>query len=272
MKRREFLAATSLAALASVSGADGAETREKPRSTRGRTARGRRSRKQLYELRHYSIKSKDKQKQVLEYLKDAEIPVLNRMRIEQVGVFTMLEGDSPDIYVLLVHNSMRFLLMAPSLIDTDEEYKKAGAKLFDAPKSDPTYERIESSLLSAFTGIPKLEIPTTKDSRIFQLRIYENHNALAHKKKVEMFNTGGELAIFRKTGMDPVFFGQALIGSKLPNLTYMLGFDDMAAKEKAWKKFIVDPEWLKLKANEYYKDTVSNITNIMLRPAACSQI
>jgi hypothetical protein len=269
MKRREFLAATSLAALASVSGADGAETKEKQRQPR---TRGSRSRRQLYELRHYSIKSKDKQKQVLEHLKDAEIPALNRMRVEQVGVFTMLEGDSADLYVLLVHNSIRSVVMVTSLIDADEQYKKAGAKLMDAPMSDPTYERIESSLLAAFTGIPKLEIPTKKDSRIFQLRIYENHNALAHKKKVEMFNTGGELAIFRKTGMAPVFFGQALIGSKLPNLTYMLGFDDMAAKDKAWGKFKVDPEWLKLKANEYYKDTVSNITNIMLRPASCSQI
>ncbi len=271
MKRREFLAATSLAVLASVSGADGAETREKPRP-RSRTSRSSRSRRQLYELRHYSIKSGDKQKQVLEYLKDAEIPALNRMRVEQVGVFTILEGDSHDLYVLLVHNSIRSVLMSTSLIDVNEEYKKAGAKLFNAPMSDPTYERIESSLFTAFTGIPKLEIPTKKDSRIFQLRIYENHNALAHKKKVEMFNTGGELAVFRKTGMAPVFFGQALIGSKLPNLTYMLGFDDMAAKEKAWSTFLADPEWLKLKANEYYKDTVSNITNIMLRPASCSQI
>jgi hypothetical protein len=72
--------------------------------------------------------------------------------------------------------------------------------------------------------------------------------------------------------MDPVFFGESLIGPKLPNLTYMLGFDDMDAKEKAWSKFRVDPDWLKLKANTYYKDTVSNITNIMLRPASCSQI
>jgi hypothetical protein len=124
----------------------------------------------------------------------------------------------------------------------------------------------------AFEAIPRLERPTKAESRIFQLRIYESHNSLAGKKKVEMFNTGGEIAVFRKTGMNPVFFGESLIGPKLPNLTYMLGFDDMEAKEKAWSTFRVDPDWLKLKANAYYKDTVSNITNIMLRPASCSQI
>ena len=52
----------------------------------------------------------------------------------------------------------------------------------------------------------------------------------------------------------------------------MLGFDDMEAKEKGWAAFLEPPEWDKLKKDPQYKDTVSNITNIMLRPAACSQI
>jgi hypothetical protein len=52
----------------------------------------------------------------------------------------------------------------------------------------------------------------------------------------------------------------------------MLGFDDMDTKEKSWDRFSNDPGWKKLKANTYYKDTVSNITNILLRPASCSQI
>ncbi|MHC4499205.1 MAG: NIPSNAP family protein, partial [Planctomycetota bacterium] len=161
---------------------------------------------------------------------------------------------------------------ASTLIEVDPDYRKAAASVLDAPKSDPPYERIESSLMVAFEAIPRLERPTKAESRIFQLRIYESHNSLAGKKKVEMFNTGGEIAIFRKTGLNPVFFGESLIGPKLPNLTYMLGFDDAETKEKGWDTFRVDPEWKKLKENPYYKDTVSNITNILLRPASCSQI
>jgi hypothetical protein len=174
--------------------------------------------------------------------------------------------------VLLVHGSLESVVAAKRLLSSDADYRKAAASVLDAPKSDPAYERVESILMLAFEAIPKLEIPTKAASRIFQLRIYESHNSLAGKKKIEMFNTAGEIAVFRKVGMDPVFFGESLIGPKLPNLTYMLGFDDMEAKEKAWSKFRVDPDWLKLKANAYYKDTVSNITNIMLRPASCSQI
>jgi hypothetical protein len=72
--------------------------------------------------------------------------------------------------------------------------------------------------------------------------------------------------------MPPVVFGQALVGAKLPNLTYMLAFDDMEAKEKGWAAFINSPEWDKLKRDPQYADTVSRITNIMLHPACGSQI
>ena len=141
-----------------------------------------------------------------------------------------------------------------------------------APKSDPAYERFESSLLLAFDGMPKLEVPSDKDTRVVQLRIYESHSIERHLMKVAMFNDGGEIEIFRKTGMDPVFFGQALIGSLLPNLTYMLQFDDMEAMDKAWDAFRKHPDWDALKGDPQYKDTVSRITNMVMRPLKASQI
>jgi hypothetical protein len=260
MKRRDFLAATGVAAVGTLGGIDRAQSKSCE------------SHREYYELRAYRLKSQDKQKVMLDYFKAAAIPAMNRIGITQVGVFTVSEPESPDLYALLVHKSLESVLGAKRLLNSDADYRKAAASVLDAPKSEPAYERVESTLMLAFEAIPKLEMPTKAKSRIFQLRIYESHNSLAAKKKIEMFNTAGEIAVFRKVGMDPVFFGESLIGPKLPNLTYMLGFDDMDAKEKAWTKFRVDPDWLKLKANTYYKDTVSNITNIMLRPASCSQI
>src|SRR5205823_3238066 len=98
--------------------------------------------------------------------------------------------------------------------------------------SDPSYVRVESSLMAAFEGIPKLEVPEKK-SRIFELRTYESHSKKANKKKIEMFNKG-EIAIFRRAGLQPVFFGETLTGTKLPNLTYMLTFENIAAHDKNW--------------------------------------
>jgi hypothetical protein len=58
----------------------------------------------------------------------------------------------------------------------------------------------------------------------------------------------------------------------MPNLIYMLVFENMADRDKKWGIFGGSPEWKKLRANTAYKDTVSNITDIILRPAPYSQI
>ena len=136
--------------------------------------------------------------------------------------------------------------------------------------------RVESSLLRAIAGVPKLVVPAgaaENKPRIFELRTYESHSKRANTKKIEMFNTG-ELAIFRRAGLRPVFFGETLIGTRMPNLTYMLTYDDMAEHDKCWHDFIADPEWKKLSTTPGYTDAeiVCNISNIFLRPTAYSQV
>ena len=87
-----------------------------------------------------------------------------------------------------------------------------------------------------------------------------------------MFNKGGEIDIFRQSGLEPVFFAETLIGPKRPNLHYMLVFSDMAEREKAWAAFRKHPDWLALKEKPKYADTVCNITDLILHPAAFSQV
>ncbi|PYV16202.1 MAG: NIPSNAP family containing protein, partial [Acidobacteria bacterium] len=83
-----------------------------------------------------------------------------------------------------------------------------------------------------------------------------------------------EIAIFRRTGLQPIFFGDTLIGTRQPQLTYMLVFESPEARERNWGQFIADPEWKKLSTTPGYTDaeTVTSITNVLLRPAAYSQI
>ncbi|MCB1120442.1 MAG: NIPSNAP family protein, partial [Verrucomicrobiae bacterium] len=85
-------------------------------------------------------------------------------------------------------------------------------------------------------------------------------------------NDAGEIDIFRNVGLDPVFFGQSLAGSLMPNLVYMLGFKDMAARDESWQRFSSDPDWAVLRKNTRYADTVSTITDIILSPSPVSQI
>jgi len=155
----------------------------------------------------------------------------------------------------------------------DPEHQKAGADYLAAPASDPVYDRIEISLHGAIAVLPKLEKPDTTKPRLLNLRIYESHNERAARKKIEMFNEH-ELPIFRRVGLNPVFFGETLIGSKMPNLTYMLVFPDDAERKAAWGRFGADDGWKKLKAVPEYadKEIVSHITNKILTPAPYSGI
>jgi hypothetical protein len=122
--------------------------------------------------------------------------------------------------------------------------------------------------------MPHLETPVKSPGRVFQLRIYESPSIKTGQKKIEMFNDAGEIAIFRRVGLNPVFFGEALIGSKMPNLTYMLGFESNDDLKAAWKRFGGDPDWQRLRGMEEYadKNILSGITNLMLKPAPYSQI
>jgi hypothetical protein len=264
MNRREFLT------VAGAAGAVGASSLVSP--AQAVRPAGEDGKQQYLEFRQYRLHVGSKKNLVGNFLRDVGIPAMNRIGIGPVGVFNMMYGpNSPTLYVLLVHNSLDTVVNSSSMLMADDEYRKAGAEFVDTPLSESAYVRVESSLLLAFKGMPKLHVPEKKP-RIFELRTYESHSIKAGKKKVEMFNEGGEIAIFLKSGLEPVFFGETIIGPKMPNLTYMLVFEDLADRDKKWGVFRVAPEWKKLSGDPQYKETVSNITDVILRPAPYSQI
>ena len=260
MKRRDFVAASLLAGLAPMS-----KLAEAAPSDGG-------SGKDLLELRLIKLDSVDQQKKLLAFYGDTLIPALGRIGIGPVGVFTFDDESTPNVYVVIPHKSLDSVLGMIEKLGADSTFLGDGEQFIGTPPDAPTYARTESSLLVAFDGMPKLETPAKGPKRVFQLRIYESHSVLFGQKKIHMFNEGGELDIFRRTGLTAVFFGEAVIGDRLPNLTYMLGFNSREEGDAAWKKFIAHPDWKALAADPTYKGTVSNITNIWLKPAKCSQI
>ena len=230
--------------------------------------------REFYELRTYSLKDEQQQKLVEAYFKDAFIPALNRLGSKHVGVFTELNPTGQTkLFTLIPYNSLDDFLLIQDKLAADKVYMESGAAYLNAPATDPAYDRIESSLLKAFSHYPKLQAPEAK-ARIFELRRYEHASESAGKKKLEMFNDAGEVDIFKRLGFNPVFFGETLIGEQRPNLIYMITFDDMAAHDSHWKAFGGDPEWKKISAIPDYADAklVSHITSTKLVPAECSQI
>lgn len=265
MKRREFLT-TSLAAgaLAATSTTIMNAAEEKSGTAR-----------EIFELRLYHLRMGPMIKRFDDFYRDVAVPAWNRAGVSTVGVFDVMIGpDAPTRYVLLPFASLAAMQSAREKFEADDAVLKA--EFANVPPSDPAYLRKESSLMQAFAGMPRLELPpqvAAKKSRIFELRTYEAHSRKANRKKIEMFDVG-EIDIFRRTGLQPVFFGDTFIGTKLPSLTYMLVFDDMATRDKNWGTFVGHPDWKKLSTTPGYTnpEILTNITSVFLRPMGYSQV
>ena len=269
MNRRDFVAAAGGASLLPNLGTAAEQTTG---------ASGAGPAPQILELRRYRLRFGPMEARFAEYQKDVLVPALNRAGVKPVGAFTVLVGpDNPAVYLLLPHPTADSVLTVTAKLSADAEYQKGAASFRSLPAGDPPYVRRESSLLQAFPAAPTVEVPSGPQaaaSRVFELRTYESHNEAAGGKKIEMFEKAGEIAIFRRVGLQPIFFARNVVGPNLPSLTYMLVFADMAAREKNWAAFREDPEWVKLRTTAGYSNAeiLTNITNVFLRPTDYSQI
>jgi hypothetical protein len=231
---------------------------------------------QYYEWIRYRLLPGNKQRLVADYYRDVAIPALNKAGIKAVGVFNIKHGpDAPTLNIIVPHPTLDSIVTLNDRLLDDKSFVQAGERVLNAPMSDPAFFTVEKSILKAFTGLPEIQIPTQKKankSRIFQVRTYESPSLIAARKKIQMFNEGGEIAIFKRTGLQPVLFGETIAGTKIPSLVYILAFDDMNELEKNWNVFRSDPEWGTLKSDPYYADIHSFTNDWIWTPAPFSQI
>ena len=193
------------------------------------------------------------------------------MGLGPVGIFTETgDGAGPSLHVLLVYPTLDKFAAAPLALEGDSEYQKAATEYLAAPKDSPAFDRIESWLMVAFPGEPQIT-PPEQSSRVLELRTYESRGEERARRKIEMFDDG-EIPIFRACGFHPVFFGETLVGSGIPCLKYMLAAPDMDANKEGWKKFTSNADWLALKDQPKYADTVSKVSRQFLAPTTYSQV
>jgi hypothetical protein len=224
---------------------------------------------EVYEFRVYHMR---RNLNPLEnYFSKALIPALNRLGVKNVGVFTEVSKNEPPIvYALIPYKSFEDFGRINLALRTDKEFLQAKAEYDQIPLERMVYERYDSSLMLAFDGMPQMMVPAKKP-RLFELRIYEGYSEDAVKRKVKMFNEG-EIDIFKKVKINGVFFGENITGKGLPCLTYLSVYDDMAARDQAWKEFLAHPDWVTMSKLPEYANTVSRIHRIFLEPTSYSQV
>src|SRR5215217_5987049 len=104
--------------------------------------------------------------------------------------------------------------------------------------------------------MPAMAVPqlsSAKAQRIYELRSYEGPTEKLYLNKVQMFNQGGEVPLFKRLNFNAVFYASVLAGSRMPNLMYMTTFENRAEREAHWKTFTDDAEWKKLSSMPEYQ-------------------
>lgn len=242
--------------------------------------------REFYELRSYRLKPGASPTLLHGYLEKALLPALERGGVKPVGVFTEIEIDrkaatatpkpNSPVWVLMPHASLDSFVKASTQINTDPAVRKAGADYLEVPKASPAFERIDSWLYLAFSGMPRLALPAFSASRVatrvFEMRDYESHSELKALNKIAMFNAG-EIDLMKELGMSPVFYGQGLAGPNLPHLRYLTSAPDLATHLANWQRFGPHPAWTKLKNDPQYADNTSKTgPSVFLAPTAYSAI
>ena len=268
MKRRTFLSAGAALGAAPVLGMSGLAGSFELSAIGGN--------QQYFEWISYHLPMGTRQGLLAQYYRDVAIPTLNRAGINNIGVFNVRHGiNNPTLHVIIPHPTLESIVTLNDKLLDDTSFVQAGSDVLRSRLSEMAFVGMEKTIMKAFTHLPEIQIPTQKKenrSRIFQVRVYEAPSLTASKRKVKMFNEGGEIAIFKKTGLQPIFFGETIAGKMMPNLVYMLAFDDFENMSKAWDTFRSDPEWVVLRDDPYYAETVSRINDWVWTPTPFSQI
>lgn len=235
----------------------------------------------FYEIKIYRVKDNVQIASIDAFLKDAYLPALHRLGIKKIGVFKpAVDGTEEFTKAIGVYK--------PSALDTDrlksiyvfipfqslKQFYEV-TRYFDAAYGDVPYQRVETILLEAFPGQPTFKMPALTASlqdRIYELRSYEAPTDGKYASKVKMFHAGGELALLKKLGFNPVFCAGVLAGSHMPNLMYMTSFENMDARNVHWRAFLSSPEFPKLASTPEYSNTISGAEVLLCHAAEYSDI
>lgn len=233
----------------------------------------------FYQLKIYHLKTAQQSEQLDNFLQNAYLPALHRAGIPRVGVFKPIATPEADneqlVYVFVPYASYDQFAALDEALQQDNAYQAAGEAYLRASYDRPPYDRIETILLNAFVDSPHAQLPdlsSPKSGRVYELRSYEGPTEAYYRNKVEMFNKGDEIGLFKRLGFNAVFYGEVVAGSRMPNLMYLTTFENKQSRDEHWNAFGKDAYWKELSARPEYQNNVSRNQQIFLYPTDYSDI
>jgi NIPSNAP len=249
LERRQFLGGMSALL------APGAAAEETGRGTR------------FYVVEQYLLEQGSQPGRIHNFFSNALLPAMERIhKGPKIFLEAVAAPHIPMVTAIFGVESCDQIWSVAKQLFADKDFARA----FDAWEAgEPPYISANTSLLEATDYSPEIMAPDKPPAarRIFELRTYHSPTARQRKALDERFS-GPEVKIFHRVGIHPVFYTSTVFGANRPNLTYLIPFDSLAAREKAWDAFGADEEWVKVRSESVARGgQINNVTNLSLHRA-----
>jgi len=219
----------------------------------------------FYVLEAFYLQQGSQVARMHDYFSKLALPALQR--VEYTGPVVFLESlvapHMPQMVAVYGFQSLDHMWSVQSRIQQNAELVK-NFEQWDS--GDPPFDQASSTILQAAEYSPEIVMPAEppKTPRLFELRVYHSPTWRQLKALHERF-AGPEIQIFHRVGVNPILYTSTLIGTNMPNLCYLIPFENLAAREKAWEAFAADPEWIKVRKESIEKHgQMSSIIQISL--------
>ncbi len=223
----------------------------------------------FYVIENFYLKSGTQLPRLHDFLSKSAIPNLQKIHAGPViALEALVAAHMPHVALIMGFGNLEELWNVHSKVIANPEWQSAYRAWEEGPEAP--YESQSNLLLQAADYSPEIEVKkeARKTPRVFELRVYHSPSGGQLTALHERF-AGPEIKIFHRSGIHPLFYSSTVFGPAVPNLTYLIPFDSLAEREKAWATFGGDPEWTKVRAESIAKHgQISSIIQISLYRAA----
>jgi hypothetical protein len=185
----------------------------------------------IFELRYYHMRNGSQTQRTADFLGKHFLPAAQRLGIGPLGFFSAVDRRRQPLYPGADQLSFRRGFRRRHGTPGRRPGVPGGLRrvqLHDRAELHPHGELAAAGLrLHAVHRRRARRHSPVPHFRAAHLRIQQRQGRPAQDPHVQR----REAAIFERLGMAPVFFGETLVGRNLPNLTYMLSFESMAARD-----------------------------------------
>ena len=281
MQRRRFLthAAAALplmgalpaSAAALTPGQAGAtQTTELPDDARA----GRIDKPGLYELRIYRLHQGPQGGKLDQWFTQRAIPLHQKHGFAPMGFFHVSIGEfTPRLIQVIAYRSLAEREARWNALEADADWNAINDELA-ADLSQPAFDDLEVRFLKGLPFTPAWEAtPEDKKHKIYEIRTYQANSERQLRVLTHRF-ASGEVDVFHRSGFFPVLFSHEIAGPMMPNLTYLIPFDSIEARDEQWGKFGRDPQWKTLldESIRLGGDVIRQVTNYILSPTSYSAL